>query len=94
MRLADAILRAAASARGQALDAQVAAFEKDMFVRAAKTQQQTVDMMTAMFFTDGAPRASIERYVLGAMRSQLGHLLAVVVAPLVYLWFGMFKMIW
>ncbi|RMY71248.1 hypothetical protein D0863_05282 [Hortaea werneckii] len=77
----------------------VQAFEQGMFVRATQTQQMTWNMMEAMFLTPGAPRSSIERYVLtavvGGSSSGIGSWLAGwVLAPVVYTWFYFFKMIW
>lgn len=77
----------------------VQAFEQEMFVRATQTQQMTWTMMEAMFLTPGAPRSSIERYVLtavvGGSSSGIGSWLAGwVLAPVVYTWFYFFKMIW
>ncbi|GAB1731390.1 hypothetical protein NU195Hw_g5872t1 [Hortaea werneckii] len=76
----------------------IQAFEQEMFARATQTQQMTWNMMEAMFLTPGAPRTSIERYVLTAVMggsSRLGSWLAGwVLAPVVYTWFYFFKMIW
>ncbi|KAI6989965.1 hypothetical protein D0859_10898 [Hortaea werneckii] len=81
------------------IDQHIQAFEQEMFVRATQTQRMTWNMMEAMFLTPGAPRTSIERYVLtavlGGISSGIGSWLAGwVLAPVVYTWFYFFKMIW
>ncbi|KAI7279400.1 putative oligopeptide transporter [Hortaea werneckii] len=80
------------------LNQHIQAFEQEMFGRATQTQQMTWTMMEAMFLTPGAPRTSIERYVLTAVvggSSGIGSWLAGwVLAPVVYTWFYFFKMIW
>ncbi|PIB00703.1 Tetracycline resistance protein from transposon Tn4351/Tn4400 [Cercospora beticola] len=81
MKLAAAIK---ASHSSQELDRKVEAFERDMFQRATETQQLTYDMMTAMFFTPGAPREGIERYILRAVRGELGPWITTLLTPVVY----------
>lgn len=76
------------------LDAGVAKFEQDMFVRATKTTQLTYDMMSLMFFEPGAPRATIERYFLTAVGNELGFWGMLLLKPVVYAWFFVFKLIW
>ncbi|KAF2214730.1 hypothetical protein CERZMDRAFT_36809 [Cercospora zeae-maydis SCOH1-5] len=76
------------------LDSKVEAFETDMFSRATETQQLTYDMMNAMFFTPGAPRAGIERYILCAVRGELGPVVTTLLTPVVYAWFFIFKLLW
>ena len=62
MELANAIKKAASISE---LDQHIQYFEEDMFSRAQKTSQLTVDMMHGMFFTPGSPRNGIEIYLLG-----------------------------
>ncbi|KAI7513432.1 putative oligopeptide transporter [Hortaea werneckii] len=78
------------------LNQHIQTFEREMFVRATRTQQTTWTMMEAMLLTPGAPRTSIERYVLTALAgsSGIGRWTGWVLAPLVYTWFFVFKMIW
>lgn len=76
------------------LDRNVKVFEEEMFVRMNKFMQLTSDMMTAMFMTPGAPRMCIERYLLRAMSDELGWLMTMVLTPVVYAYFAVFKMIW
>lgn len=65
-----------------------------MFVRATRTQQMTWTMMEAMLLTPGAPRTSIERYVLTAVGSGMGRWARWVLVPVVYTWFFVFKLVW
>ncbi|KAI7362882.1 putative oligopeptide transporter [Hortaea werneckii] len=80
------------------LNQHIQTFEREMFARATWTQQTTWTMMEAMLLTPGAPRTSIERYVLTAVVGSSGigwsHWAGWVLAPLVYTWFFVFKMIW
>ncbi|KAI7368058.1 hypothetical protein KC354_g2962 [Hortaea werneckii] len=69
-------------------------FEHEMFARATRTQQMTWTMMEAMLLTPGAPRTSIERYLLTAVGSGIGGWAGWVLAPIVYAWFFVFKLIW
>ncbi|KAI7542576.1 putative oligopeptide transporter [Hortaea werneckii] len=69
-------------------------FEHEMFARATRTQQMTWTMMEAMLLTPGAPRTSIERYLLTAVGGGIGGWAGWVLAPIVYAWFFVFKLIW
>lgn len=89
--LADAIVNSASSAE---LDRRVGNFERDMFTRARKTAQLTHGMMHAMFVIPGAPRSSIERYLLRAVEADLGRLMTLLITPLVYAYFFVFKLTW
>ena len=93
--LSKAIIKSVdAKDQSQALDRAVAAFEQDMFQRAKATQEMTLEMMTMMFFTEGAPRNSIERYIITAVGSEMGPLMTAVLTPVIYAWFLVFKLIW
>ncbi|KAK4546900.1 hypothetical protein LTR36_001632 [Oleoguttula mirabilis] len=82
-------------AADQQLDLKIRDFEQDMFERARKTGQMTYDMMQLMYMTPGAPRTSMERYLIRAVEDELGStLLKWMLTPLVYLWFFVFKLIW
>jgi hypothetical protein len=63
VELANAIKESASISE---LDQRIQDFEEDMFSRARKTSQLTVDMMHGMFFTPGSPRNGIERIGLVA----------------------------
>lgn len=98
LKLSEAITKASQQPADQqqaALDKNVAEFEEDMFRRATATQQLTVDMKDAMYMTPGAPRAGIERYIIRALEDDAGYWVSkLLVTPIVYLWFFVFKMIW
>lgn len=104
LKLADAIISARAAAEGggaaagtgtipkDQLSAAVAGFEREMFSRATKTQQLTVEMMNAMYYTPGAPRSVIAPYVLTAIRGPERSWMTLPLVPLVYAWFFVFKL--
>lgn len=100
MKLAQAILSSAADATADAatntalLDKNVRAFEEDMFARAKVTQQLTFDMMNYNFFAPGGLRGNIEKYMLRAMQDETGPWLTMLLTPLVYAYFFIFKLIW
>ncbi|KAK0254369.1 hypothetical protein LTS09_010489 [Friedmanniomyces endolithicus] len=81
------------AAAGTALDASVRAFEEIMFTRAKKYQQLTYDLMSTVFFSPGAPRAVIERYLLRIVEASLGYWGRLLATPVVYAWFFVFKRI-
>ncbi|KAK5170425.1 uncharacterized protein LTR77_005013 [Saxophila tyrrhenica] len=100
MKISNAIVAAAAEtgdeeARREVLDKKVKEFEKDMFVRAKATAQMTWDMMNAMYMVPGAPRDGIEKYIITAVEGEMGWWLTrLLLKPLVYAYFFVFKMIW
>ncbi|KAF2171184.1 hypothetical protein M409DRAFT_18301 [Zasmidium cellare ATCC 36951] len=99
MRLSEAIIRASSSSPSPTteknhLDEQILTFERDMFTRAKATQEMTYKMLSLMFLTENAPRSSIERYIITAVEGELGPMLTVLVTPLVYVWFFVFKLIY
>ncbi|MCJ1393317.1 hypothetical protein MMC18_006189 [Xylographa bjoerkii] len=87
MSLADAIIAANKAGGMEALTKQVKAFEEDMFVRATKTQLQTKGNMDDMFFTPGAPRTSIDSFIIRAVTSDMNVLLGYLVGALVHTYF-------
>ncbi|KAK5113559.1 hypothetical protein LTR85_010787 [Meristemomyces frigidus] len=105
LKLSEAIFTAASSNRSHStqegttegtsqLDTNIHAFEQDMFSRARKTGQMTYDMLELMYLTPGAPRTCVERYLLRAVEDELGRTLTVLLTPVVYLWFFVFKLLW
>jgi hypothetical protein len=94
MKLADAILRTPSTSPEQ-LDDSIRSFESDMFRRAKKTSQLTCDMKDIMFVDGGGPRKNIENYLLRAVRDEFGWVVTTgLVAPLVYLYYFVFRCIW
>ncbi|MCJ1454369.1 hypothetical protein MMC28_004722 [Mycoblastus sanguinarius] len=68
LSLAQAIIRSAkAGDTTKILSASVEEFEKEMFPRAAAVQDHSKTNMELMFFTPGAPRTTIDRYVRRAL---------------------------
>ncbi len=100
MKLAEAIVSAASSSNSETerrtkLDEKVEEFEQDMFKRATEVQQLTYDMMESMFLTPGAPRNGIETYIIRAVEGEIGWWLTkLVLTPIVYTYFLVFKLIW
>lgn len=105
LRLSRAIIRAAEAERNeterseavgrQALDAQIRAFEQDLFPRATSSSQLTSDMMHAMFFVAGAPRNGIEEYITRAVEGEFGYWATkLVLRPVVYAYFFVWKLMW
>jgi 2-polyprenyl-6-methoxyphenol hydroxylase-like FAD-dependent oxidoreductase len=74
------------------LDVHVAQYEKNMFEHAHKAQQLTEDSMNDMFFTPGAPRTSIEPWVLGHAKQGLPAWSHSIVTVAVYLGFWVYKL--
>jgi 2-polyprenyl-6-methoxyphenol hydroxylase-like FAD-dependent oxidoreductase len=71
MNLVTAIENAVTIGTHDALYAEVAAYENDMFVRATKVQQQTYDMMSASLLDEGGVDKNIEKYIMAAVGDQL-----------------------
>ena len=97
LNLSKAIISAAQKQSDQQvqLDRNVADFEQDMFRRATATQQLTYDMMHAMYMSPGAPRVGIEKYILRAIEGEMGPWVSkLLMTPLVYIYFFIFKLIW
>jgi hypothetical protein len=94
MKLADAILQSPSPSLEQ-LDDSIRAFESDMFVRAKRTTQLTCDMKDALFVDGGGPRKNIETYLLRAVGDEYGWAVTTgLLAPLVYAYFFVFRLIW
>ncbi|KAK8195940.1 hypothetical protein M8818_007091 [Zalaria obscura] len=89
--LADAIIAACNSSDPDALDKEVAKFEREMVERSTPVQQLTYDAMTLKYFTPGAPETTIEKYVCLMVGDQLPWFLRPVFSVAVYGYFGWFK---
>lgn len=93
LKLSRAIISAASEAApSKALDAKVAAFETDMFVRGKKMQQTTYTNMQFMFLHENAPRKGIEKFIINAISDELGAF-TYVLAPLIYVYYFFFKLV-
>lgn len=89
MKLAQCIVH---SESKEALNMNLISFEDDMFERAYSSQEWSEQNMEDMFFTVGAPRAVIERYVVRAIRHGNGRVGAALASVLVYLFYWCFKL--
>ena len=63
MRLSKAIIEGVEEG-GEVVDQNIRVFEEDMFVRAGHAQRMTHGMMGDMFFTEGAPRSSMQSWLV------------------------------
>jgi 2-polyprenyl-6-methoxyphenol hydroxylase-like FAD-dependent oxidoreductase len=75
------------------LMANVVKFEEDMFVRAKASQTISSASMKDMFFTAGAPRTTIERYLVRMIRHMKGKTFAAVASIGIYAYFWGFKLL-
>ncbi|KAL9116891.1 MAG: hypothetical protein Q9187_006579 [Circinaria calcarea] len=94
MKLAFAIIEAEKAGGRDALTEKVEAFEKDMFQRAVKVQTTTKCMMEDMYFTKGAPRTSIESYLIHALADENNAFVLFFLRVLVYGYFWFFKLLY
>ncbi|MCJ1230308.1 hypothetical protein MMC12_006980 [Toensbergia leucococca] len=92
MNLAHAIIKAQSTGKKDALIENVRVFEEEMFKRAAKWQGITYSNMEDMFFTKGAPRTVIERYVVRAITDESGRIMARLISIIVYTYYWIFKL--
>jgi 2-polyprenyl-6-methoxyphenol hydroxylase-like FAD-dependent oxidoreductase len=96
MELADAILtKKTQPPSPQELDSSIRSFESDIFVRAKKTSRLTSDLKDLMFVDGKAPRKNIESYLLRLVGNDNGWVATMgVLAPLVYAYFFVFRLVW
>jgi 2-polyprenyl-6-methoxyphenol hydroxylase-like FAD-dependent oxidoreductase len=97
MKLADAIMMSPPnpSLSPEQLDDSIRAFESDMFVRAEKTTRLTRDMKDLIFVDGGGPRRNVESYLLRVVEDEYGWVVTTgLLAPLVYAYFFVFRLIW
>ncbi|KAK0108674.1 hypothetical protein ONS95_003466 [Cadophora gregata] len=64
MKLSKAVIDGLQTGGVEEVNARIKAFEEDMFVRAGHAQRITHGMMADMFFTAGAPRSSMQNWLL------------------------------
>lgn len=89
MKLAEYISK---SATIEALFENVAEFENDMFKRAKSAQELSDENLKGWFFTPGAPRSVIQKFILREVKQMEGPVVAGLAAPYVYARYGWFKM--
>jgi len=94
LNLAHAIIEAEKQHSETALITKVKSFEDNMFKRAKKVQERSFGNMQDMFFTEGAPRTVIERYIIRDIQSQAGPIFSSVAAILVYVSYWFYKLVY
>ena len=77
-----------------ALDTRVKAFEEEMFVRAGRVALQSKNAMELMLFEEGAPRTTIERYIINMAKGDVPWVVMPVIYVGVYVWFFFYKLIY
>jgi 2-polyprenyl-6-methoxyphenol hydroxylase-like FAD-dependent oxidoreductase len=77
----------------EGLMANVVKFEEEMFARAKASQIVSSANMKDMFFTAGAPRTTIERYLVRMVRHMKGKTFAAVAGIGIYAYFWGFKLL-
>ncbi|KAF2762971.1 FAD/NAD(P)-binding domain-containing protein [Pseudovirgaria hyperparasitica] len=88
VRLADGIGAAVLRGGGaERLDAEVEAFERDMFVRATKCQERTWEALRLGFLVPGAPDVNVEEIVVNAVGDEVPWWGMGVFKALVYTYF-------
>lgn len=91
VELAEAIVSANSAAE---LHENVQAFEESMFPRAQKTKQKTWDNLQSIMMVPDSPRNGIERFLINSLEDEMGRWLMMLVTPVVYAYFFVFKLIW
>ena len=95
MKLSDAI-RGFIDGRYSTLNETLRMYEKDAFQRARRGQELSVGVMQDMFFTPGAPRASIERWMIRHVRYRIHpwafRILYPVIAVNLYIFYFLYKL--
>jgi len=94
MLLAAAITKAESSKDVDALTTEVKLFEENMFKRAKNMQAVTYGNVEDMFFTEGAPRTVIERWIVRAVTNEMGAITSALVSALVYSFYFFYKLIY
>ena len=86
MRLADAMcqLVEGGSEATYTLERSLREYEEDLFQRARAAQELSTGAMEDMFFTPGAPRTAIERWIIRQFRYQLPRWLFLGFCPLIF----------
>lgn len=90
--LSAVIVKASKTGDTGVLDRAVAAFERTMFKRARRAGECSEGMMNDMFFTEGAPRTSIESWMSRKLRYEFGPVIYYLTLPLLYVGFFFYKM--
>ncbi|PSN75430.1 FAD/NAD(P)-binding domain-containing protein [Corynespora cassiicola Philippines] len=76
------------------LDACVIAYERDMFAFAKGQMELTHGAMTDMMFTRGAPRSSIESYIIRFLKVEVPRWSHPILTAVVYMFYFFYKMVY
>ena len=93
MELSKQIVAFIEAGEGAELDGYIAQYEKAMFVHAHKAQATTEGAKNDMFFTPGAPRTSIESWIMRQVTEESPPWTHPLLAILVYFSFWIYKFI-
>ncbi|KUJ18474.1 FAD/NAD(P)-binding domain-containing protein [Mollisia scopiformis] len=94
VKLSEAISKAAKIGSQDELNRNVRVFEEDMWRRAEAAARMSTTMGEAMFLTPGAPRASIERWLLGKLKHELAAVLYPLAVAVVYTGYFAYKLLY
>jgi len=93
LKLSHAIVDAAKEdGKVETLRTKVAEYEEDMFKRAKPLQELSYGAMRDMFFTEGAPRTTIESWMLRFFRLQMHPLKYYPFAAAIYIFYFFFRL--
>jgi 2-polyprenyl-6-methoxyphenol hydroxylase-like FAD-dependent oxidoreductase len=93
MGLAHTIIGAIKDGQDQeGLNRRIKIYEQGMFERMTRMQAMTENVMKLMFFTNGAPRTVIERWILAFMSDELNGVVFVFAKMMVYIYYFCFKL--
>jgi 2-polyprenyl-6-methoxyphenol hydroxylase-like FAD-dependent oxidoreductase len=93
MELAKQIAAFAEAGEGAELDDYVVRYEEAMFLNARRAQENTEGAKNDMFFTPGAPRTSIESWIMRQVKEESPKWTHPLLAILVYVSFWIYKFI-
>lgn len=92
VRLSDQIVKVVKGKGKEELDKNVWVFEVDMWKRAKGAATMSANMMEAMFMTPGAPRTSVERWLLAKIKHEAPALFYPLAVAIVYSGFFVYKL--
>jgi 2-polyprenyl-6-methoxyphenol hydroxylase-like FAD-dependent oxidoreductase len=86
------IVKFASSGEQRDLDTFIADYEKEMFQHAHKAQEHSTGSMNDMLFTPGAPRTSIESWILRHTKEEMPTWLRPVLIAVVHVGYWIYKL--
>ncbi|KAF2827936.1 FAD/NAD(P)-binding domain-containing protein [Ophiobolus disseminans] len=93
MLLVEQIVGFTISPKSGSLDSRIVAYEKEMFKHAHEAQKKTEDSMNDMMFTPGAPRTTIEPWIVRHMKEDTPGWSHGILTPMVYAGFRCYKLV-